>query len=103
MLGRKRKIEKEYTFVEKETELGEQYAIKLKKGKFRDVVYSYGMVKLVEEDEGGLRLRFSYTVYSNPHGRDTDSEKFTNIIGQILEHLIDKEGDKIDYISQEEE
>ena len=65
---------------------------KISEGKFKDVIYYYGKVKFIEEDEK-LRLKFDYNVARNPDNVDTDNEKFVKIIGDILADNIEREVD----------
>ena len=67
-----------------------QSGIIIQDGEFKDVIYLYGKVKFIEESEH-LRLKFDYDVVRNPHNVDTYSDKFRNIIGDILSENIEKE------------
>ena len=65
---------------------------KISEGKFKDVIYYYGKVKFIEEDEK-LRLKFDYNVARNPDNVDTDGEEFRQVIGDILAENIEREID----------
>ena len=67
-----------------------QSGIIIEDGEFKDVIYLYGKVKFIEENEH-LRLKFDYDVVRNPNNVDTYSDKFRNIIGEILSENIEKE------------
>ena len=59
-------------------------------GEYKDVIYLYGKVQFIEENEH-LRLKFDYQVLRNPNNVDTESENFRNIIGDILTENVEKE------------
>ena len=67
-----------------------QSGIIIQDGEFKDVIYLYGKVKFIEESEQ-LRLKFDYDVVRNPNNVDTYSDKFRNVIGDILSENIEKE------------
>jgi hypothetical protein len=50
---------------------------------YAGVIYQYGMVQLLEEDEQ-LRVKFEYEVFENPRFLDTRSDKFVDYVGHIL-------------------
>ena len=68
----------------------EQAGFRIADGKYENVIYTYGKVKPIEEDDK-LRLKFEYNVHENPNDVDTDSDEFINMIGDILTLEIDKE------------
>ena len=68
----------------------EQAGFRIADGKYENVIYTYGKVKPIEEDDK-LRLKFEYNVHENPNDLDTDSDEFINMIGDILTLEIDKE------------
>ena len=63
---------------------------KIEEGTYKDVIYTYGKVSPIEEDEK-LRLKFEYNVHENPNECDTDSSDFINVIGDILAIEVEKE------------
>jgi len=74
--------------------------IRLTKGKFKDIIYKYGAVRfLLEEDDGDAILQFDYDIVETPSGLDTnnlskqDQEDFENILGDILTELITEAAD----------
>ena len=60
-------------------------------GVYKDVVYTYGKVQPVEENDK-LRLKFEYSVVENPSGVDTEDKNFINVIGDILTIEVEKDG-----------
>jgi hypothetical protein len=70
----------------------EQTGFQIIDGEYKDIVYTYGKVKPIEEDEK-LRLKFEYDVHENPNDVDTKSDNFINTIGDILTIEIEKEKD----------
>jgi len=60
-------------------------------GVYKDVVYTYGKVQPVEENDK-LRLKFEYNVVENPSGVDTEDKNFINVIGDILTKEVEKDG-----------
>jgi len=60
-------------------------------GVYKDVVYTYGKVQPVEENDK-LRLKFEYNVVENPSGVDTEDKNFINVIGDILTIEVEKDG-----------
>ena len=62
----------------------------LTKGKYKDVEFQYGEVKLIEEDNS-LRVSFIYEVFDNPSKVDTTTKEFNDYIGKILVAVLDEE------------
>ena len=60
-------------------------------GVYKDVVYTYGKVHPVEENDK-LRLKFEYNVVENPSGVETEDKNFINVIGDILTKEVEKDG-----------
>ena len=63
---------------------------KIEEGNYKDVIYTYGKVSPIEEDEK-LRLKFEYNVHENPNKCDTESTDFINIMGDILAIEVEKD------------
>ena len=63
---------------------------KIEEGTYKNVIYTYGKVSPIEEDEK-LRLKFEYNVHENPNECDTDSSDFINVMGDILAIEVEKE------------
>jgi len=63
---------------------------KIEEGNYKDVIYTYGKVSPIEENEK-LRLKFEYNVHENPNKCDTDSTDFINVMGDILAIEVEKD------------
>jgi len=63
---------------------------KIEEGTYKDVIYTYGKVSPIEENEK-LRLKFEYNVHENPNKCDTDSTDFINVMGDILAIEVEKD------------
>jgi len=63
---------------------------KIEEGNYKDVIYTYGKVSPIEEEEK-LRLKFEYNVHENPNKCDTDSSDFINVMGDILAIEVEKD------------
>ena len=85
-------IKKKYKFVENKDAKWQGIGLTKEAGFFQGVVYRYGKVTPIEEDDK-LRLKFDYNVARNPNNVDTDNEKFVKIIGDILADNIEREVD----------
>jgi hypothetical protein len=66
---------------------GNQF-IKLTSSEYSGIIYTYGRVRLLEEDET-LRVQFEYDIHENPVGF-VDRVKFKNHIGDILVDLLEE-------------
>ena len=64
----------------------------IQEGEFEGVMYTYGKVTPVEENEK-LRLKFEYNVHENPNKCNTESGDFINILGDILALEVEKDTD----------
>jgi hypothetical protein len=60
--------------------------VELTDGPFRGLVYQYGRVNLLEEDDV-LRIKFEY--FMQDGHTDPNTQEFRNYIGDILVELID--------------
>ncbi len=82
----------EYQFVEDSTQTIK--GIRIETSVFKDVIFEFIDVKLVENDgiskvfKGPVRLDFSYKILSNPRNCATNSRKFKLIANQILLHCV---------------
>lgn len=63
---------------------------KIEEGTYKDVIYTYGKVSPIEENEK-LRLKFDYNVHENPNKCDTESSDFVNVMGDILAIEVEKD------------
>jgi hypothetical protein len=64
--------------------------IKLLSGKYEGVVYKYGKVGVVEEDDKAY-LQFNYDVIESPIEGIEEDTNFKNAIGDLLTHLMMKQ------------
>ncbi len=62
--------------------------IKLTSNEYSGIIYTYGRVRLLEEDDL-LRVQFEYDIHENPVGF-VDRDKFKNYIGDILIDLLEE-------------
>lgn len=64
------------------------YGIKILKGKYKDVVFCYGEVKIKEDPANDqCKLSFNYQIQKSPKGFKEDKE-FDNYLGDVLTKLI---------------
>jgi hypothetical protein len=72
-----------YNYVENSK--SEVAGFQILEGPWKDVIYTYGKVKFIEDKETDkLRLKFEYNIHENPSQVDTDSIEFVTAIGDIL-------------------
>ena len=83
-----------YVFVQRD--IDDFSCIKLTSGKFSDIIYTYGKVKFADKEnsEGQLPSQFNYDVQKNPNNKDTESEEFRNVIGDILIEVMEEQIEK---------
>lgn len=62
--------------------------IKLTSSEYSGIIYTYGRVRLLEEDDH-LRVQFEYDIQENPV-EEVDPSKFRNHIGDILIDLLEE-------------
>jgi hypothetical protein len=62
--------------------------IQLTSNEYSGIIYTYGRVRLVEEDDL-LRVQFEFDIHENPVGF-VDRDKFKNHIGDILIDLLEE-------------
>lgn len=102
----KKLIEKLQNLLKKSPKLGKDYeydflshrkndvaTIKLLKGKYKNVIYSYYKVEIAdkENENGSLNMTFEYHVHDKAGLKDTDlieNTKFQKIIGDILSTIL---------------
>ena len=63
--------------------------IKLTSNDYSGIIYTYGKVNLIEEDDL-LRIQFEYDIHENPIG-ELDKQSFMDHIGRILTELINEQ------------
>jgi hypothetical protein len=88
----------DYVFVEKPS--SDFYSVKLLKGTYTDVIYTYGAVTLKEDKENDTAvLQFQYKIESTPEHIDGaklfEDVHFKNYIGDILSCILDENEFKI--------
>lgn len=83
---KKTDIDKWVEFIEHPAS-NEMYAVHIKKGTFKDIVYFYGKVNLVEINDS-LVLKYDTTVVENPRKHNIHSNKFKKLTGDILRHQL---------------
>ena len=68
------------------------WAIQLTEGKYAGVVFRYGTIKFVGEDEEGFgHIQFEFDVITTPEDikrEDVTGEEFDKIAGEILQGII---------------
>mgnify|MGYP000626695721 CR=1 FL=1 len=62
--------------------------IKLTSSDYSGIIYTYGRVRLLEEEDQ-LRVQFEFDIHENPVGF-VDRDKFRNHIGDILIDLLEE-------------
>jgi hypothetical protein len=72
------------------------YSIKIKEGRFKGVIYSYGKVDLNEDKENdqlALNFKFIISEGNTRYDIDTlnDSRKFKDYISDILKYILEEE------------
>ena len=93
----KLKITKDiFEFVELPSSAAQVYSIRIKKGRFKNVIYKYGPVKFEENKENDqLSFNFEYgvDVGSNRYTKQdlVDSDKFKNFIAKILIYIMEED------------
>ena len=75
-----------YTYVPHEL-AEENQAIKIIKGKHKNIIFTFGHVSFDEED-GVPHLKFDYDVLE---GTDPSNEEFNNILGDIVVDILERE------------
>lgn len=81
-----------YSLIEHDNSFHDNHwAIKIEEGDYKDVVYQYDTVSFNEEDNGDVVLSFNTITLSNPNKWDLTSDRFENIIGNILTEIIEEQ------------
>jgi hypothetical protein len=75
-----------YTYVPHEL-AEENQAIKILKGKYKNIVFTFGRVSFYEVDDSP-HIKFDYTVLE---GNDPDNEDFNNILGDVVVDILERE------------
>jgi uncharacterized protein (DUF927 family) len=85
--------DKDYTLVEQETgELSDFYGIRLKTGKWKNVVFVFGKVSIKEDTvEDTATISFTYNI-QDPNEYDVEAlekdEEFNDYLGSILQYIV---------------
>jgi len=79
-----------------ENDQSELYALKVKEGKYKDVIYTYGKVKVSEDPENDqAKLTFDFKLESWPpkfkKKKLEKSTDFKNFMGDVLSQLLEDE------------
>ena len=88
-----------YTLVEKEDI--DYYGFKILEGEYEGVIYYYGEVKLIEnEEEDELNINFKYKIDKGNERYSIeelqDSIKFNDLMGDILSKVLEKQNEEYD-------
>ena len=84
-------IGKKYTFVENRGAKWQGIGLTKEAGFYQGVVYRYGKVTPIEENDK-LRLQFDWQILdSNGLGKEYFKDDFFNLIGDILYDIMDKQ------------
>lgn len=70
-------------------EVTEVYALKVKKGRFKGVVFCFGEVQFsIRESTDEMDLKFKSFVLENPRRCDIQSKKFQKFAGDVLVYFL---------------
>ena len=85
-------MEDYFTYVENKDKTWTGLGLTEKAGVYQGVVYEYGKVSVIEnEEKTEASLQFEWNLLdSNGLGKECFGEDFFNLIGDILHHLIEK-------------
>jgi hypothetical protein len=88
----------DYVFVEKPS--SDFYSVKLLKGEYAGVIYTYGAVTLKEDKKNDTAvLQFQYKIEFTPEHVDSEAlfedSRFKNYIGNVLSCIMDENEFKI--------
>ena len=84
-------IEKKYKFVENKDAKWQGVGLTKEAGFYQGVVYRYGKVTPIEEDDK-LRLKFDWQILdSNGLDKKHFNDDFFNLIGDVLYDIMDKQ------------
>jgi hypothetical protein len=79
-----------YSFVENAT-VNDEWHIKINEGTYSGVVYKYGQIKIIENDDHAS-LKFQYNIVDLPEHLDEEELKcsvdFMDMLGDVLTHII---------------
>ena len=84
-------IKKKYQFVQNKGAKWQGIGLTKEAGFYQGVVYRYGKVTPIEEDDK-LRLKFDWEILdSNGLGKEYFNEDFFNLIGDVLYDIMDEQ------------
>ena len=69
--------------------ISENLPIRITEGKYKGLVYKYGKISFIEEDEH-LRCNFTYDLIENPNNI-TEDQELINFLGEIVVDVLDDE------------
>jgi hypothetical protein len=76
----------DYTFCEALSE--DHYAVRIKTGKFENVIFTFGKIQVVEKEDKAF-VNFTYKIESNEHEHLNKDSEFGDYIGEILHHILE--------------
>ena len=95
-----------YTYVENKDKKWTAIGLTEKAGKYQGVVYSYGKVKILEnEEKTEASLQFEWDMLdSNGLPKESIKDDFFELAGKILEDIIRKQidGEELQYVNTDD-
>ena len=76
----------QYTYVDG----NEQQNIKILSGNFTGVVFEYGSVKFLEENDS-IRVDFDYNLIENPNEAEVTPDRVITVFGDIIMDVLERE------------
>ena len=99
-------IKEMYTFVENKKQTWQGIGLTDKAGKYEGVVYRYGEVKIIEnEEKTEASLQFDWDMLdSNGLPKERFGDDFFDLIGKILEDIMQQQlnGDSLQYVNADD-
>ena len=99
-------ISEMYQFVENKEKTWTAVGLTAKAGKYQGVVYKYGKVKVIEnEEKTNASLQFEWDMLdSNGLPKESIKEDFFELAGKILEDIIHKQldGEDLQYVNTDD-
>lgn len=99
-------ISEMYQFVENKEKTWTAVGLTSKAGKYQGVVYKYGQVKVVEnEEKTNASLQFEWDMLdSNGLPKESIKDDFFELAGKILEDIIHKQldGEELQYVNTDD-
>ena len=99
-------ISEMYTYVENKDKKWTAIGLTDKAGKYQGVVYSYGKVKVIEnEEKTEASLQFEWDMLdSNGLPKERFGDDFFDLIGKILEDIMQQQlnGDSLQYVNADD-